>query len=152
MGFDTYHCFALLISFLLLPLSSCAGPTPSQGTPTARPGPGEGEQNEEARLYINITVSAEVAADLLRTQPQSQAAREILEIVSEYGLEIEPLHPGVEDPLMSRNFFIAVPDQGTAEQIVARLQALPAFDSAYFTPPGEPPGASPGDSPGGAPF
>jgi hypothetical protein len=148
MGFDTYHCFVLLTSFLLLPLSSCAGPGLSQATPTAKPGPREGMQNEEARLYINITVSPEVAADLLRSQSRSTAAREILDIVSDYGLEVEPLHPGVEDPLMSRNFFIAVPDQEIAEEVVARLQALPAVESAYFTPPGEPPG----ESPGGAPF
>ena len=99
-------------------------------------------------MFINFSVEPGVAADLLLPEPRGEAANEILGIASEYGLDVEQLHPGVEDPLMASSFFIAVPDQETALAIVARLQALPAVESAYFTPPGEPPG----ESPGGLPF
>ncbi len=148
MSLDIYRRMTLFFPMLILPLSSCAGSISPQPTPTNPVGLGGGEQDEEARLYINFTVEPEVASDLLSPQPRGQAAREILDIASSHGLTVEQLHPGIDDPLMSRNFFIAVPDQETAQAIVSRLQGLQGVESAYFTPPGEPPG----ESPGGAPF
>jgi hypothetical protein len=99
-------------------------------------------------LYINFTVEPEVASDLLKPEPQGQAAREILAIAAGYELGVVQLHPGVDDCLMARNFFISVPDLETGQAIVLRLQALPAVESAYLTPPGE----APDEAPAGAPF
>ena len=99
-------------------------------------------------MFVYMSVTPEVASELRHSAPGCEAAQEIVNIAGEYGLKVEQLHPGVEDPLMARSFFIDVQDTVIAQEVITRLKSVEGVEAAYLTPAGEPPG----ESPGGAPY
>jgi hypothetical protein len=48
---------------------------------------------------------------------------------------LEPIHPGTEDPELTRYFTVEAPDQATAERVMARLRQSKAVEAAYVKPP-----------------
>jgi hypothetical protein len=60
-------------------------------------------------------------------------------VAAELGSRLEPMHPGVVDPELSRFFVLEVPDRQTAERAAVRMQQSPSVESAYWKPMDEAP-------------
>jgi hypothetical protein len=50
---------------------------------------------------------------------------------------LEPVHPGVEDPLLASYFMAEVPDSTTAEWVIIHLRKSKAIEAAYRKPTDE---------------
>lgn len=59
----------------------------------------------------------------------------------ELGVSLTPMYPGQSHPTLAPFFFIDVPDQATAESVIARLTQSAAVEAAYLQPDAELPGA-----------
>lgn len=94
-------------------------------------------------LHVIVQVSEDVAQTLHQRGPPTTGSQELLKIAEELGVELEPLHPGVEDLSLARYFVVEAPDPATAQLVVAHLQGSNAVEAAYLKPPGEPPGEMP---------
>ena len=87
-------------------------------------------------MQIIIQVSINVARALLQQTVATVDSKKIHRITKELGIDMKPLHPGVEDPLLAGYFFADVPDADTA-RVVARLQKSSSVEAAYLKPPDE---------------
>jgi hypothetical protein len=58
----------------------------------------------------------------------------------ELGVSLTPMYPGQSHPTLLPFYFIDVPDQATAEKVIARLNQSSAVEAAYLQPDAEPPG------------
>jgi hypothetical protein len=76
--------------------------------------------------------------DLIVVQTTSESSREqlqrVLEVAQELGVPLEPQHPGVEDPELSRFLAGPVADRAGGERAAERLRALDGVDAAYIQP------------------
>jgi len=94
-----------------------------------------------AKEVIKIQVIVQVSADVARTLQQRGAptaeSQELLKIAEELGVLLEPVHPGVEDPLLAPYFMAEVPDSTTAEWVITHLRKFKAIEAAYLKPPDE---------------
>ena len=90
-------------------------------------------------MQITVRVRPDVALTLHQRQSNTDASAQLLRTAEELGVTLEPLHPGARDPLLTPYFVVEVPDQGTAERVIAHLQRSAAVEAAYLKPPGESP-------------
>jgi hypothetical protein len=88
-------------------------------------------------VRVTVQVSPDVARVLQQEAPPTAESGELLEIVHELGVVLEPVHPGAEDPLLAPYFTVEVPDAETAERVIARLRESGAVEAAYVKPPDE---------------
>jgi hypothetical protein len=58
----------------------------------------------------------------------------------ELGVSMAPMYPDVSHPTLQPFFIIDVPDQESAEKVIARLKQSTAVEAAYLQPEAEPPG------------
>jgi hypothetical protein len=86
-------------------------------------------------MQVIVRVRPDVAPALHGRQPPTQASEAILQAMTELGVVLEPMHPGVEDPSLASFFMIEVPDPASAERVIARLQQSQAIEAAYLKPP-----------------
>ena len=56
-------------------------------------------------------------------------------MTQQLGVVLEPMHHGTADPDLMRYFTVDVPDQATAERVLARLPQSRAVEAAYLKPP-----------------
>jgi hypothetical protein len=66
------------------------------------------------------------------TTPQAQ---EVVDLAQDLGVVLQPMHRGAADPYLANSFVVEVPDTGTAERLVTRLQNCEAVEAAYLKPP-----------------
>lgn len=59
----------------------------------------------------------------------------------ELGIKLVPMYPGQIHPTLLPFFYVDVPDQATAEKVMARLSKIAAVEAAYPQPDAEPPGS-----------
>jgi hypothetical protein len=118
-----------LVVVLLALLSCLIGPPAHVG--------GEGG----TAMQVTIRIRPEMARALHQRHPPppTPAAAELFEALAQLGLELAPVHPGAEDPLLVPYFTVDVPDHATAERVIARLQQCQAVEAAYVKPRDEPP-------------
>jgi hypothetical protein len=88
-------------------------------------------------IQITVKVSTDVARTLHGGGPPTGKSEELLKIVDELGVLLEPVHPGAKDPLLAPYFMVEVPDSITAERILTHLQKCCAIEAAYIKPPDE---------------
>ena len=89
------------------------------------------------QIQVTVQLSADVAHVLHRRAPPTTESQELSQILDSLGVELEAMHPGVEDPILATWFVIETPDPATAEQVVARLQRRAAVEAAFIKPPDE---------------
>ena len=88
--------------------------------------------------YVTVQVQPEAADDLQRGEA-TDASQELFEVTRELGVELAPMHPGVEDPELATYYRVEAPDDETAARVVDRLQGLKAVGAAYVKPRDAPP-------------
>jgi hypothetical protein len=90
-------------------------------------------------MQVTVHLAPQVAREIKLGAPESGAAREIMSVAKEMGVELRALHPGSTDPGMASTFVVEASDEEAAERIAARLRDLPGTEAAYVKPPPAPP-------------
>lgn len=68
---------------------------------------------------------------------RTREAEAVIQAAREAGVELRPLHPGVDDPLLAGMLGAQVADAEAARRAAERLRAHPAVDAAYLKPADE---------------
>ena len=89
------------------------------------------------KIQVTVQVSADVARILHQRGAPTTESKELLKIAEEFGVVLEPMHPGAEDPLLTPYFMVEVPDSTTAERVIAHLRRSTAVEAVYLKPPDE---------------
>lgn len=86
-------------------------------------------------MQITVQLRADVARLLATRRPLTAEAAELTQILSQFGVTLEPLHPDTDDPELQTHFWINVSEQALAERILQRLHQLKVIQAAYLKPP-----------------
>ena len=133
------NALALLVLCVLV-LVGCA----SNGEPTPSPSATPTQQKDDRKIdgtgveTMPIVVTVQVSPDValaLHQQTPSDESEELLELLKNLGVTLEPMHPGARDPLLTPFFMVVVPDQATAERVIASLGESEAVEGVYIKPP-----------------
>lgn len=90
-------------------------------------------------MQVNVHVEPRVAAALLRQAPESGESKALVEALDSLQVELQPLHPNIDDPSLASQFTVEAGDRGAAEAVAKRLRSLPGVTAAYLKPRGGPP-------------
>lgn len=69
-----------------------------------------------------------------RFQPRSQVPAQLLDIVSSFGLDMQPMHPDTDDASLMSYYFVEVPDPKTGSRLTEKLLQSQFVDGAYVKP------------------
>jgi hypothetical protein len=116
------------IAFASCNASSTAVPTSTDVTDS---------REEVITMQVTVQVSAGVARALHQRGPPTAESEELLRIIETFGLALEPMHRGTDDPNLQSYFTVEVLDHATAQRVINRLQQLEAVKAAYVKPPDE---------------
>jgi len=86
-------------------------------------------------MCVTVQATNELARALRQESPATAESREVTEIAGDVGAVLEPLHAGTRDSSLRRYFILQVPDQPTAERVLARLRQVRDVTAAYVKPP-----------------
>jgi hypothetical protein len=132
------NALALLVLGVLV-LVGCTSdrePTPSpSATPTQQKDDRkiDGAGEETMPIVVTVQVSPDVALALHQQTP-SDKSEELLELLKDLDVTLKPMHPGARDPLLTPFFTVEVPDQATAERVIAGLGESEAVEGVYIKP------------------
>lgn len=90
-------------------------------------------------MQITVHLHSDIARELAERSPPTTTTAELRQVLTQYHLTLQPLHPGTDDPDLRAQFAIEVPDQATAEQVLPQLLQLKATEAAYLKPRDEMP-------------
>ena len=125
----------IVIIFIILIIASCASIEDINGFPT----PGVTKQLEENEpMVVTVQVTLEVARVLQNQSEPTPSSEELISVLEELKITLEPIHPDTEDPLLVTFFTVDVLDSDTAEKVINRLLLSEAIEAAYLKPPAEP--------------
>jgi hypothetical protein len=82
---------------------------------------------------FTLNISKELQ-DALQQKKVSSTAKKIIEGVQKLNAKIRPLHPGIDDPALSRYFIVELPRGANANQEIPKLNKLPGITAAYAKP------------------
>lgn len=85
-------------------------------------------------MQITVHLHSDVARELAERSPPSAATQALQQTIARLDLTLQPLHPGTNDPELKTQFWIEVPTQAMAEQVIQQLLQLKATEGAYFKP------------------
>lgn len=84
---------------------------------------------------ITLQVRPEVARALQHRAQSSAESEDLLQTAANLGVRLEPIHPGIEDPILMSYFTAAVADPDSVERVLDRLRQSRAIEAAYVKPP-----------------
>jgi hypothetical protein len=90
-------------------------------------------------MFVTVYLRPDIARDMERKTPRHGETGELKQTLAELGLELLPMHEGVEDEELRRQFFIELADDDAAEDVTRRLLRSDAVEAAYTKPHDEPP-------------
>jgi len=115
--------------------------TPTEQRPTVMPKatdaeiPADESIEETANMVVTVITTPEVADILSGNGEASPASEALRETLDELGVNMEPMHPGIEVATLKVFYTISVPNIETAQLVINRLLAMPeAIEGAYVTP------------------
>jgi len=88
-------------------------------------------------MRITVQVDPSLAKGLQGGTVRAEDAG-LRQLVQRYAGELEPMHPGADDPVFQSFFVVNVSDSHAAE-LLRELQQHPAVRAAYAKPPDAPP-------------
>jgi hypothetical protein len=93
------------------------------------------KQIDTARMQITVQVTTDVARALHQREPPNAESEALLRMIVAFGLRLEPMHPGTDDPHLISWFEVEVPNQASAQQVIDRIQESEMVKAAYIKPP-----------------
>jgi hypothetical protein len=90
---------------------------------------GPWRQVKMAQLVVQLT--ADGAAALVEG---GGGAAPIRQVLNELGVTLQPLSPGIDDPVLSTYFHATLPSAKVGAEAVARLRDVPGVTAAYLKP------------------
>lgn len=69
----------------------------------------------------------------------SAAVADVIAALGDLGVDVEPMHPGAVDELLTPWLTVDVDDLHVAEEVITRLEQHDGVDAAYIKPAGEAP-------------
>jgi hypothetical protein len=90
---------------------------------------------QETCMQITVHLRPDIARNLAERSPPANETKELTQILSQFDLTLAPLHPGTDDPELTTQYWLQVPDQATADQVIEQLLSLKATQAAYLKPP-----------------
>ena len=85
-------------------------------------------------VQVIIQIQRDKLARLHERGPVTAPA-EVLQAADDFGATLAPVHPGTGDPALASYFSVDVPDQATADRLLARLRQSDVIEAAYVKPP-----------------
>ena len=116
---------------------SCATVEDTNGYP---PPVNTGPLEELEPMVVTVQVTPDVARVLQNQSEPIPASKELIIVLEELDITLEPIHPGTRDPLLIIFFTVDVADSDSAEVVINRLLESEAVEAAYLKPPAEPAG------------
>ena len=89
-------------------------------------------------MIVTVQVTLEVARVLQNQSEPTPSSEELISVLEELEITLEPIHPDTGDPLLVTFFTVDVLDSDTAEKVINRLLLSEAIEAAYLKPPAEP--------------
>ena len=86
-------------------------------------------------IEVSVQLSLDVARVLHKQAPSTEASEDLARLMEDLGQTLEPIHPGADDVWLIPFFRVWVPDQSTADKVIAALSESEAVEGAYITPP-----------------
>ena len=90
-------------------------------------------------MVVTVQVTVEVARVLQNQSDPTPSSDELVAVLEELEITLEPLHPNTGDPVLITFYTVDVVDADTAEKVINRLLLSEAIEAAYIKPPAEPP-------------
>ena len=88
-------------------------------------------------MQVTVQVSADVACALGQRGPPTADSEVLSRMMKTFGLTLQPMHAGTDDPNLQSYFTVEVPDHATSQRVLNRLQQAAAIEAAYVKPPDE---------------
>ena len=123
-----------LILFLILLMTGCASAEQTNGYPPQIP------IEENGPMVVPVQVTLEAARVLQNQSDPTPSSEELIAVLEELEISLEPLHPGTGDPVLITFFTVDVVDADMAEKVINQLLQSDAVEAAYLKPPAEPAG------------
>jgi hypothetical protein len=80
-----------------------------------------------------------MARDLREDWPVLAESRRLHQIVSEFGLRLEAIHPDTSDRELASQFYVSAPNMHAAEEVRRRIEDAEIVEAVYVKPPEGPP-------------
>ena len=123
-----------LILFLILLMAGCVSAEQTNGYPPQIP------IEENGPMVVTVQVTLEAARVLQNQSDPTPSSEELIAVLEELEISLEPLHPGTGDPVLITFFTVDVVDADMAEKVINQLLKSDAVEAAYLKPPAEPAG------------
>ena len=91
-------------------------------------------------MVVTVQVKPDVARVLQNQSDPTPSSEELIAVLEELEISLEPLHPGTGDPVLITFFTVDVVDADMAEKVINQLLQSDAVEAAYLKPPAEPAG------------
>jgi len=88
-------------------------------------------------IEVIIQLAEDVSLSLQNNTNSTGNSQQLLNLMSELNVKINPLHPGTKDPSLITWFSIKLPDETKADEAVKRLKMCKGVEAAYKKPPME---------------
>ena len=86
-------------------------------------------------MFVSIHLRDDVAEDLARDQPNLPKTNQLLKLLTESRVHLQPLHPGIADPELRSQFYVLTDTDSEADRLVKALLSFPSVTAAYVRPP-----------------
>ena len=90
-------------------------------------------------MEVIIQMQKAVAAEMRKPKPCASIAGAVTDLVKELDVDLQPLHPTVQDATLQVFFVIIAPDQTTGDKVAKRLRDCTGIEAAYVKPLSEEP-------------
>lgn len=95
------------------------------------------DSKEVNTVQVTVVVSENIAHVLHKKAPPTAESQDLFETTNKLGIVLEPMHPGIDEPLMMVYFVAEAPDSTAADQVVEHLLQTPGVEGAYVKPADE---------------
>lgn len=85
-------------------------------------------------MRVSIKLTADAAAELCGEAPRTERSRRLEKKMNGAGVDLQPMHPGVDDPEL-RTYFSADVDDDSVDRVLEELRDSEDIEGAYVKPP-----------------
>jgi hypothetical protein len=89
-------------------------------------------------MVITVKLTPQVASTWPHGQGATKEAQNLQRTLHQLGMTLEPMHPGIEHPVLSSYFTVTLDDSSPVHEVMSRLLESPAVEGAYVKPSDEP--------------